>query len=86
MAKLPKDTCGTRKFEKVGDNKVLAHREDGSTFEGTYDPSLVRLKGEKHRGAKSNGRWMPHKIAIRNVMSNETRKELGLPEDPSLEK
>ena len=78
----------TTKLERTGETTFKAHLEDGSYAEGHIDPSKVRFSedgmrlpgGSKYISVNGLGK------SRHNIMSNATRRELGLPEDPNLDK
>ena len=75
------------KVERTGETTFNVHHDDGSMFECKIDPKKVRFKKDGLKDAGGSGRFfVPENIKIRNVMSNEDRKKLGLAPDPDLDR
>lgn len=72
------------KIERTGDTTFLMHHENGDTFEGTADPNKTRFAEDSRKTASRF--HIPDKVGIKNVMSNKTRRKMGLEEDPNLAK
>lgn len=71
------------KVERVADDKVVIHHENGDTFEGDVDKRKIQFRedswGSKYFFGAGVGR-----SKIGNVMSNADRRKMGIEEDPSL--
>ncbi len=82
MKKKPAKGTEVSKIERVADKKVVIHHENGDTFEGDVDTSKVNFAEDSRKTASRF--HIPGKVRIKNVMSNEDRRKLGLEEDPDL--
>ena len=72
------------KVERTGDKTVVIHHDNGDTFEGVVDTDKINF-AEDSRKTASRFHIPQGKVGIKNVMSNEDRRRLKMPQDPELE-
>ncbi len=72
------------KLERTGDHTFVVHHEDGSQFEGKIDPAKVNFAEDSRKTASRF--HVADNVKVKNIMSNEDRRRMGLDEDPDLEK
>lgn len=82
---MKKPATGTEvsKVQRIADDKVIIHHENGDTFEGDVDKSKIRFRADSWGNKYFFGAGIGRRKAG-NVMSNAGRRKMGIEEDPAL--
>lgn len=82
--KKPEKGHAVSKVQRIADDKVIIHHENGNTFEGDVDRSKIRFREDSWGNKYFFGGLGRKGGKVGNVMSNEDRRRMGVDEDPSL--